>query len=343
MKRKTQIVVTVGPKTESYEKIKELVSSGMDVARFNFSHDTHESFAKRAKAIRKACRLKSKKVKILADLQGPRIRVGEMPKEGRVLKIGQKVTFTTSVCKAIKKGEIVIKDPYLHGDVKKDDLILLDNGAMQVQVTDVHNHKIEAKVVHGGVLFSNKGINLPFTKTTTNAITDKDKIDIAFIKKMKFEYVALSFVSCREDILYLRKLIGEKGPKIISKIETAQSMKNLNEIIEVSDGIMVARGDLGIETPIDELPLIQKEIIYKTHCANKPVITATEMLASMVKSPTPTRAEVSDIANAVIDGTSAVMLSNESAVGDYPIEAVKLMSKVVVATEKYLEERAVYL
>ncbi|OQB06741.1 MAG: Pyruvate kinase [bacterium ADurb.Bin212] len=342
MARKTQIVVTVGPKTESPEMIKKLIEGGMDVARFNFSHDVHESFEKRAKLIRKYSSLR-KKVKILADLQGPRIRVGDMPKEGRTLRDGEKIVFTTHVCGAIKKEEVVIRDPYLHEDVKKGDIILLDNGIMEAYVTGVHEHKIEAKILRGGTLFSNKGVNLPLTKTTTSAITDKDKKDIEFIKKMKFDYVALSFVSCKEDLELLRHLLGEGGPKIISKIETGQAIQNLHDIIELSDAIMVARGDLGIETPMEKLPLLQKEIINKTKYAGKPVITATQMLDSMVKSPHPTRAEVSDIANAIIDGTSALMLSNETAVGDYPLQALNMMAKVAEATEDYINNGKVLL
>lgn len=339
MTRKTQIVVTVGPKCESSEMIQKLIESGMDVARFNCSHDTHETFAKRAEQIKQFSG--SKKVKILADLQGPRIRVGTMPPEGRILTTGENVVFSTHVCKDIKEDEIVIKDPYLHEDVKVGDVILLDNGTMELLVTNTHQHKIEAKVLHGGVLYSNKGVNLPLTQTTTSAITDKDKLDIEFAKEMKFDYVALSFVSCKEDLLLLRQLLGEDGPKIISKIETGMAIKNLHEIIELSDGIMVARGDLGIETPIQRLPILQKEIIYKAISAGKPVITATQMLDSMVNSPYPTRAEVSDIANAVLDGTSAVMLSNETAVGAYPLKALEMMVKVIEATEEYVNSRTV--
>lgn len=341
MTRKTQIVVTVGPKTESPEMIKKLIEGGMDVARFNCSHDTHETFERRAKLIRKYSLLKRRKVKILADLQGPRIRVGEMPAKGRTLAEGEKVVFSSNICGEIKKNEIVIKDPYIHEDVKVGDIILLDNGIMELFVTKTYQHKIEAKVLQGGVLFSNKGVNLPMTKTTTNAITDKDRSDIEFAKKMKFDYVALSFVSCKEDLVLLRSLLGENGPKIVSKIETGVAIQNLDEIIALSDSIMVARGDLGIETPIQRLPILQKEIIFKSINAGKPVITATQMLDSMVNSPFPTRAEVSDIANAVLDGTSAVMLSNETAVGQYPLEALSMMGKVIDSTEDYLNSRTV--
>lgn len=343
MKTSTQIVVTVGPKTESPEMTKNLISNGLDIARFNFSHDTHETFANRAKLLRRAAALKLKKIKILADLQGPRIRIGDLPAKGRTLRDGEKVTFSTHVCQDIKKNEIVIRDPYLHEDVKKGDIILLDNGTMEAYVLNVHQHKIETKITRGGILFSNKGINLPLTKTTTSALTEKDKSDIEFIKKMKFDYVALSFVSSAKDIEDLRALLGANGPKIISKIETTHSIDNLSEIIEVSDGVMVARGDLGVEFPIEKVPLLQKRIISKARWAGKPVITATEMLASMVENPVPTRAEVSDIANAVLDGTSAVMMSNETAVGKYPIEALKMMSRVVEETEQFIENRAVYL
>lgn len=343
MTRKTQIVVTVGPNTETSEMVGKLIDNGMNVARFNFSHDTHETFAKRAKLIKNLSMRKFKKVKILADLQGPRIRVGDMPKAGRNLNVGETVVFTTNVCKDIKPHEIVIKDPHLHEDVKKGEVILLDNAVMEALVTSVTNHKITAKITRGGILFSNKGVNLPLTQTTTRALTDKDKKDILFIKKMKFDFVALSFVSSKQDVLELRELLGDKGPKIISKIETAQAMKNIDEIIDVSDGVMVARGDLGVENPIELVPLLQKEIISKARWSGKPSITATQMLDSMVKNPIPTRAEVSDIANAIFDGTSAVMLSNETAVGDYPIEALEVMNKVAEATENYISNRTYYL
>lgn len=343
MKTRTQIVVTVGPKTESPAMIKNLIISGLDIARFNFSHDTHETFAKRAKVIRSIARRKLKKVKIIADLQGPRIRVGNLPSRGRELKDGEKITFCTNVCGEIKKNEIVIRDPYLHEDVEKGDIILLDNGTMEANVISVQQHKIETRITRGGILFSNKGINLPLTTTTTSALTEKDKADIEFIIKKKFDYVALSFVSNKEDVMELRKLLGENGPKIISKIETAKAIQNLAEIIDVSDGVMVARGDLGVEFPVEKVPLLQKMIISKARWAGKPVITATEMLASMVENHVPSRAEVSDIANAVLDGTSAVMLSNESAVGKHPILALKMMKRVVAETENYIENWAVYL
>ena len=343
MSRKTQIVVTVGPATESKEMIAKLIDGGMNVARFNFSHDTHETFAKRAKTIRLIAARKLKKVKILADLQGPRIRVGEMPKEGRVLNDGETVVFTTHVCQAIAKDEIVIKDAFLHEDVKRGDVILLDNAVMEALVTKVNNHKITAKITRGGILFSNKGVNLPLTKTTTSALTDKDKRDIEFIKKAKFDYVALSFVSTENDVKELKQLLGEKGPKVISKIETAQAMENIDAIISASDGVMVARGDLGVENPIEKVPMLQKAIISKAKWWGKPSITATQMLDSMVKNPIPIRAEVSDIANAIFDGTSAIMLSNETAVGDYPLEALAVMDKVAVETENYIENRRCYL
>lgn len=341
MSRKTQIVVTIGPKSEAPETIKEFIKNGMNIARFNCSHDTEDTFKKRIKYIRKYSKTGS--IKLLADLQGPRIRVGDIPIAGRKIRDGEKVIFSTNVCGDIKKNEIVIRDPYLHQDVKVGDIILLDNGAMELYATAVHQHKIEAKVIRGGILYSNKGVNLPLTKTTTSAITEKDKADIEFAKSMKFDYVALSFVSGREDLILLRSLLGENGPKIISKIETAQSIKNLHEIISLSDAIMVARGDLGIETPIEKLPMLQKEIIFKSISSGKPVITATQMLDSMVVSPYPTRAEVSDIANAVLDGTTAVMLSNETAVGAYPLKALQMMSKIIEATEDIINRKEIKL
>lgn len=334
--RSTKIICTVGPTCESPEQIAALVKGGMDFARFNFSHDTHEVFLKRLKLIRKEAKNQGKEVQTIGDLKGPRIRVGKLPEDGRILNVGQKVIFTTPSCKNIKEDEIVINEPELHKNIKSGDVILLDNGDMEVVVKKVENHKIETKVVQGGVLFSNKGINLPHTKVTTPAITDKDEEDIKFARKAGLDYVALSFVSTAEDIIKLRKLLGRSGIKIIAKIERQEALENFQEILKMSDGIMVARGDLGIEAQLENVPIIQKEIIKQCRLFNKMVIVATQMLDSMVLTPIPTRAEVSDIANAVLDGTTVVMLSNETASGKYPLQALDWMRRIVERTESYL-------
>ena len=334
--RSTKIIATVGPTCEKPSEIKSLISSGMDVARFNFSHDTHEVFKLRTKRIRSEAKRQKKEVKILGDLKGPRIRIGQLPKEGRQLNPGEKIVFTTNTCKDIRENEIIINDPYLHQDVKKGDMILLDNGSMEVEVKRVRQHKIEAEVIQGGILFSNKGVNLPRTKITTPAITDKDREDVRFAIRNKFDFVALSFVGTGQDIRDLRKLLGRSKVKIIAKIERQEALENFSEILKESDGIMVARGDLGIEAQLENVPIIQKEIIKQCRLYNKPAIVATQMLDSMVASPIPTRAEVSDIANAVLDGASAVMLSNETASGKYPIKALNWMRRIVEKTESYL-------
>lgn len=336
--RSTKIIATVGPTCEKPSQIKTLIEEGLNIARFNFSHDSHDVFSKRLKLLRSEAKKQKREIKILGDLKGPRIRVGELPAEGRKLEVGEKVTFTTNVCKDIRPTEIVINDPYLHQDVKKGEPILLADGEISLDVTKVHNHKIEAVVIHGGILYSNKGVNLPRTSITTPAITQKDREDIKWIRRNKLDYVALSFVSNAEDIRTLRKLLGRDKIKIVAKIERRLALDNFSEILKESDAIMVARGDLGVETPLENVPFIQKEIIKQCNLAGKMVIVATQMLSSMVSSPTPTRAEVSDIANAVLDGAGVVMLSNETASGKYPLLALEWMRKVVERTESYLKQ-----
>jgi len=334
--RSTQIVCTIGPTCEKAGEIGELIENGMDIARFNFSHDTHDVFKKRLKLIRQKSKKLDRDVKILGDLKGPRIRVGKLPESGRTLAVGEKLIFTTNACNDIQADEIIINDPHLHNDVKKGDVILLDNGDMEVEVKKVRQHKIETIVVQGGVLFSNKGINLPRTKITTPAITEKDIADIKFAKRIGLDYLALSFVSTADDIIKLKKLLGRSKIKVIAKIERQEALENFSEILKVADGVMVARGDLGIETHLESVPVIQKEIIKQCRLYSKPAIVATQMLDSMVLTPIPTRAEVSDIANAVLDGASAVMLSNETAMGKYPIKSLVWMRRVVERTESYL-------
>lgn len=336
---RTKIICSIGPKTESEEMIKKLIENSMDIARLNFSHDTYENHGKRIDLIRKWAKKLKKRVKILCDLQGPKIRVQEFEDSPRILKDGQKIILATSVCEKYDRNEVVIEDPHLHSDVSPKDIILIDDGQIELIVNKTNGCKINCTVVNGGDLYPRKGVNLPLTQTTTNSLTEKDKRDLEFIISKKPDWIAISFVQDEEDINKLRSLLKNSKAKIMCKIERAKAISNLSKIIEASDGIMVARGDLGVEIPIERLPAIQKQIINKCNYAGKPVVTATQMLASMTHYPFPSRAEVSDIANAVIDGTDAVMMSNETAVGNYPIESLKMMAKVVAETENYLYNR----
>ncbi|MFA6423501.1 MAG: pyruvate kinase [Patescibacteria group bacterium] len=332
---RTKIICTIGPSTENEKAIKSLIENNMGVARMNFSHGDHTEHNKKIDLVRKVAKSMGKNVQILCDLQGPKIRVANFTPEPRKLVEGQIVTLTTSVCNEIKPKEIVIEDPYLHGDVKKGDQILFDDGQIELEIIDVTNHKMKSRVLTGGDLYSRKGVNLPDTSTTTSSLTEKDIEDLKFCLTKNPEWIAISFVQSAEDVRNVKKLLGKSKARIMCKIERANAIENLPEIIKEADGIMVARGDLGVEIPAEKLPIIQKQIIKKCNYAGKPVVTATQMLASMTKSPVATRAEVSDIANAVIDGTDAVMLSNETAVGKYPIQAATMMRKVIEETESY--------
>jgi len=332
----TQIICSIGPSTDSDEKIKALIENGMNVARLNFSHDTQSSHAERIKRIRFWANKLKKDVKILCDLQGPKIRIADFSNPPKKIVEGKKYSFATLATKELAEADVLINDRYLHGDLKKGDTILIDDGQIELVVTDLQNQKIIAKAIRGNDLYPRKGVNVPLTHTTTNSITDKDISDLAFIIKQKPEWIALSFVQAKEDVLDLKNRLGKNPIKVMCKIERASAIKNLDEIIDAADAIMVARGDLGSELPIEKLPVIQKHIITRANLAGKPVVTATQMLASMVDALFPTRAEVTDIANAILDGTDAIMLSNETTIGKYPIEALSTMRKIASETEKYL-------
>ncbi|MCL5407096.1 MAG: pyruvate kinase [Patescibacteria group bacterium] len=330
-----KIICTIGPNSESEEKIKDLVSAGMNIARFNFSHDGHEIQGKRINLVKFWAKKLKKDVKILCDLQGPKIRIADFKNYPLKIKDGQNIILVTNVCKNIKPNEIVIVDPYLHGDVKPQDIILIDDGSIELVVTKAVNHRIYCKVIRGGDIYPKKGVNLPLTQTTTASITNKDIKDLKFILTKNPDWVAISFVQDEKDVQKVKKIIGQKDIKVMCKIERAIAFKNIMAIIQAADGVMVARGDLGVEMPIEKLPIIQKQIIKFANFAGKPVVTATHMLSSMINATFPTRAEVTDIANAIFDGADAVMLSNETTVGKYPVEALKVMKKVVRATENY--------
>lgn len=346
IQKQTKIVCTIGPSTSSYEKLVELVEAGMDVCRLNFSHGTHEAFADWIKLIRKVSKNLGKPIAILQDLQGPKIRVGELPKEGIQLKKGQEIIFTTGKAKLPEK--ISVTYPMLHKDVRPGQQLLLDDGLLSAEVLKVRGQDVICKVTQGGPLTSHKGLNLPETKTTISAISDKDKDDLRFGIEQGVDWVALSFVRSAEDLRELRRLIqrferetgaAQDAPlKIIAKVEKPEAVDAMEEIVAEADAIMVARGDLGIEIAASKVPLVQKQLIQACLEAGKPVIVATQMLDSMIRNPRATRAEVSDVANAVIDETDATMLSGETATGAFPIEAVQTMASAILEVENATRE-----
>ena len=333
---KTKIICTIGPSTQSETMIHELVENGMDIARLNFSHGSYKWHKDAMDKIKYWSNKLNKPVALLCDLQGPKIRVANFDNPPRELEKDEQIILASPDSKNINQGDIIIDDKYLNTDVKVGDPILIDDGKIELKVLAINDGKIICKVIIGGNLYPHKGLNAPSTKTTTSSITEKDKKDLEFILPLKPEYIAISFVQTENDVLNLRKLVNNKNIKIISKIEKAQAIENFTKIANASDAIMVARGDLGVEIPIERLPFIQKSIIKQCNEHKQFVITATQMLASMVDSPTPTRAEVTDIANAVLDGTTAVLLSNETAVGKYPLQSLNIMKKIIIEAEKYL-------
>jgi pyruvate kinase len=328
---KTKIVATVGPAIDNIETLKTLISSGVNVFRINFSHSTHENHAMAIANIRKASDIVKVPVSILGDLQGPKLRIGGVDNNFMEVKKGESVILTVKECIS-KDGKIYVKYPNLAKEVLPGESVLLDDGKLNFEFTEIiDEYNVKAKVISGGVLSSNKGFNLPSTKMSVEALTAKDRKDLKFILTEDFDWVALSFVRAKEDIVLLRKIINDAGRnlKIISKIEKPQAVENLDEILDVTDGIMVARGDLGVEMPMEKVPVIQKKIVQKCIEASKPVIIATQMMESMINSPTPTRAETSDVANSVMDGADAVMLSAETSVGKYPINTIEAVEKIL--------------
>ncbi len=335
--KKTKIVATIGPVSEDEETLLEMAKAGLNVARLNFSHGNHIEHLARIKLVRKISKKLDKPMAVLADLSGPKIRIGDF-KDGKIfLKKGAKFTLTVDdVLGDESMVSITAKD--LPSKVKKGDFIMLEDGSKKLKVEKVSGNNVTCTVVIGGELRSKKGVNLPGISVALSTLTAKDKKDLSFALKNGVDFIALSFVRRAKDVEILKKLIKKSGSqaKVIAKIETKEAISNLDEIIDESYGVMVARGDLGIEVPLEEVPLIQKSIIRKCNEKGRPVITATQMLESMIKNPIPTRAEVSDIANAVLDGTDAIMLSEETTLGAYPVEAIETMASVCRHTEKSL-------
>jgi pyruvate kinase len=334
--QKTKIIATVGPACNTYEKIIGLVHAGVDVFRLNFSHGKHEDHASVINIITKINEQYPFNIAILADLQGPKLRIGEVENNGVELLLGDIITFTMEKCIGTK-SRVYLSYPNFHSDVKVGEKILIDDGKIEVRITEIHsNFDVSAVVTTPGLLSSKKGINLPETKISLPALTQKDLIDIDFIISQNIDWVALSFVRNPDDIHQLRSILKEKGSnaKIIAKIEKPEAIEHIREIILASDAIMVARGDLGVELPVEQIPMIQKNIIRKCIHRAKPVIIATQMMESMIDRVKPNRSEITDVANAVLEGADAVMLSGETAMGNHPSLVVETMSKIIAEVEK---------
>ncbi|HEY0038973.1 MAG TPA: pyruvate kinase [Longimicrobium sp.] len=330
MNRRTKIVCTLGPVSWTPERIAALIDAGMDVARINFSHGTQERHAETIRNVRAASRAAGRPVAILGDLQGPKIRVGVLP-EAVELVPGDAITFAPEGQHA--GAELPTTYAELAGDVEVGDVVLLADGLMELIVEDVAPPRVTMRVIHGGSLTSNKGINLPGVRVSAPSLTEKDLRDLEFALAQELDYVALSFVRTAEDVLDLVSRIPEGGPLIVVKVEKGHALDNLEAILTASAAAMVARGDLGVELPFERVPLAQKRMIQMANMSSRPVITATQMLESMIENPRPTRAEASDVANAIIDGTDALMLSAETASGKFPVAAVQAMVRIAQEIE----------
>lgn len=338
--KKTKIVCTIGPVTEGVEKLTELTNAGMNVMRINFSHGNFAEHQQRVNNIREVMKSTGKTVAILQDLCGPKIRIGTFKDNMVMLHEGKTFTLTTDEIEGTEE-KVHVNYPQLPKEVKKGSIIMLQDGTKRLEVLEIKGNDIITKVMIGGRLSGRKGVNVPGANLSLSALTDKDRADVMFGIQNNVDFVALSFVRRASDIVDLRKILDDakSDAHIIAKIETPEALDCIDEIIAAADGIMIARGDLAIEIPAEEVPLVQKLIISKCNAVGKPVITATQMLESMIKNPVPTRAEVSDIANAIIDGTDAIMLSEETTLGDFPVEAVKIMTKVAIRVESEVYTR----
>lgn len=336
--RKTKIICTIGPASESEEKLRELMLAGMNVARFNFSHGTHEEQKKKLTSVLKVSNELGLPIATLLDTKGPEIRLRDFENGKVELTAGQTFTLTTEEIMGTKeRATITYKN--LKSDVKPGMTILIDDGKIEMNIEKITDTDIVCRVINGGAVSNHKGINVPGAILSMPYVSDVDYEDIKFCAQMGYDFLAASFARTKEDILQVRKILDENNSKakIIAKIENMQGIENLDEILDVSDGIMVARGDMGVEIPLEEVPVIQKDMIKKAVAKGKHVITATQMLESMISNPRPTRAETADVANAIYDGTTAIMLSGESAAGKYPVEAVMTMARIAERAEKDID------
>ncbi|MEV0524618.1 pyruvate kinase [Streptomyces sp. NPDC050439] len=334
--RRAKIVCTLGPATDSYDQIKALVEAGMDVARFNLSHGTYAEHEERYQRVRKASDETGRSVGILADLQGPKIRLGRFSEGPVLLERGDE--FTITVEEGVEGDRQTCGTTYdgLAGDVTPGERILVDDGKVTLEVTAVDGPRVTTTVVEGGMVSDHKGLNLPGVAVSVPALSDKDEADLRWALRSGFDVIALSFVRSGRDIEAVHRIMDEEGRRlpVIAKVEKPQAVENIDDIVAAFDAIMVARGDLGVEMPLEQVPIVQKRAIKLAKRNAKPVIVATQMLDSMIDNSRPTRAEASDVANAVIDGTDAVMLSGETSVGKYPIETVRTMGRIVEAAEE---------
>ncbi len=333
--KRTKIVCTLGPETNSLERITALIEEGADLMRINFSHGSHDEHLERINLVRQASEIVNRPVGILQDLQGPKIRIGDLAKT-ILLKTGDKFTITTEdILGDFDRAATTYKE--IVQDVKLGDIILMDDGRIELQVLAKTETEVITEVLIGGLLKSRKGINLPGVEISIPSLTEKDLVDLEFGLENNVDMVALSFVRSVDDIKSIKKIIREKNKNtwVIAKIEKPEAVENLDAIIHETDGVMVARGDLGVEMKTHEVPVLQKVIVEKCNLLNKPVIIATQMFESMIENPRPTRAEANDVANAVFDGTDAVMLSGETAVGQYPVQAVSIMRQIIERVEKH--------
>ena len=337
--RRTKIVCTLGPSTDKEEVLRNLMKNGMNVARMNFSHGTHEEQKARLDMIKKLREELNLPVAALLDTKGPEIRIGDVEGGKLELKPGQEFTLTTEEMLGTEK-KVTITYKELYKDVEPGDSILIDDGLIGMEVVRIDESDIVCRVKNGGFISNHKGVNVPGVELNMPFVSPKDLADIVFAVEQDYDFIAASFTRTAEDIMEIRKILQEHGGEkihIIAKLENKQGVKNCEDILRVADGIMIARGDMGVEIPLEEVPVIQKELIRKAMHMGKPVITATQMLDSMMKNPRPTRAETSDVANAIYQGTSAIMLSGETAAGTYPIEAVQTMAKIAERTEQDID------
>jgi pyruvate kinase len=338
--RRTKIVATIGPASSSKETLKQMIEAGMNVARLNFSHGSYDDHARMIALLREVSVEHDTPITLLQDLQGPKIRVGQLPNGPIELEEGGTVDLVPLDEVERIPGSIGIDYPYLAEEAQPGMQILLDDGLLELRIEEVSGHKVTCRVIQGGPLKSRKGVNLPDLNLRLPSLTEKDKQDLDFGVAQGVDIISLSFVRQAEDILALKALLAEKGANdipVLAKIEKPQAVKNLDAILEAVDAIMVARGDLGVEMRAEKVPMLQKQIIRECNYRCIPVITATQMLESMIKNPRPTRAEASDVANAIIDGTDAVMLSGESAIGEFPVKAVEMLARIATDVEQDLE------
>ena len=332
--KKTKIVCTVGPSSEDPAVLKQMILAGMNVARLNFSHGSYENHLNKINIIRNISNELNMPVAILQDLAGPKIRIGIVPGDGFLLQNGSKIILTPGDCPCTPEV-LTVSHPRLCEDVMPGDLVLLADGIISLKIVAVDGNNVSCEVIHGGIITSHKGVNFPNRSLNVPAVTDKDLKDLQFGIQHGVDYIALSFVRRAEEIIKIKSLVQKLGKNtpIIAKIEKHEAIDNMNEVLDVADGIMVARGDLGVELPFNQVPILQKTLINEANKRGKPVITATQMLRSMVDSARPTRAEAADVVNAVLDGTDAVMLSEESAMGSFPVQSVRTMAELIITAE----------